>query len=175
MSRRKVLGVWIVVSVVAVLAVTAYLVMAQTAALPQLQLIPTCSGSYTPSGYRITVAAHTTGEICIPHDTPFCLIVGYMGPVTSATATVPCGGATGYVMGSEVNCCVSWVGQNGNGIAALGQTPIGAPSAVTILSVGPAMVQVPSSTSCSDASGYPGHALRIVNNGGSPTVASLTY
>ena len=172
MSRRKVLGVGLVVAVVAVLAVATYLVMGQFDIFGSEQGVPAPDpcGYYTPVGYSVTVAPYSTGYICFPHNTPFRLAVGYMGPVMIGTLSC---GVTGYVMGSEIDCCVSWVGQNGYGTTTTGFENMG--SGTTILTVGPVTVQLGSSIPCSDAAGYPGHNLQIVNSGNYPTVATLIY
>jgi hypothetical protein len=169
MSRRKVLGVGLVVAVVAILAVAAYLVMAQVHVLQLPGGIVFC-GPYTPAGRSTTVGGESTGYICFPHNTPFRLVVGYMGPVMIGLLSC---GATGYVMGSEIDCCVSWVGQNGYGTTTTGFGNMG--SGATVLTVGPVTVQLESSIPCSDAAGYPGHNLQIVNSGNYPTVATLIY
>ena len=179
MSRRKVLGAGIVVAVVAVLAVAAYIVMAQwnTEPLKPLPVSSSCLGSYTPSGYTVTVNPKATAEICFPHNRPFRLVVGYMGPAGGATVAI-CG-ATGYVMASEIQCNVSWVGQNGNGTTTVGCAPMG--SGTTILTVGSATVQLSSSGACSENTplvgtpGYSGHALSVVNSGTSPACVTLMY
>lgn len=176
MSQRKVLGVGIVVAAVAILAAVAYLAMSQTSIMRRFTPVVDCSAeSYTPIGYAITVAPGETGYICFPHDAPFRLVVADMGVVGTGTTTPAftfCL-ATGYVMASEWGCMVSWVGQNGDGTTTVGSGHM--TSGETILTVGGATVRLASSVTCSDASGYPGHNLQIVNGSACLVHATLIY
>jgi hypothetical protein len=147
--------------VFAVLAVVAYVVVAQVSS--------SCSGSYAPSGYSVAINPMDTVEICFPHNTPFRLAVGYL----------EAGGhsATGFVVGSENNCYVSWVGQNGDGTPTVGCDAVG--RGTIVLNVGAVAVGLKSSEECSEmvnlTSSYPGHTLMIGNSGTGQVRVTLMY
>jgi hypothetical protein len=110
-----------------------------------------------------------TAEICFPHNTPFRLALGYLEAGGH--------GATGFVVGSENNCYVSWVGQNGDGTPTVGCDAVG--RGTIVLNVGAVAVGLKSSEECSEmvnlTSSYPGHTLMIGNSGTGQVRVTLMY
>jgi len=164
MSQRKVLGAGIVLALAAILAVVAYIVVAQIPSFPpEWPILGACANNYTPWGLEATVPARKTMQICIPHGVPFRLAVAQI-PVSEAQP-----GATGYITAIENNCCLSWVGQHSDGTATHGCKSMG--QSVVILqissaSAGMAMVTLDSSATCTEPPtgpelGRAGHTITV--------------
>ncbi len=138
MTRKKLLVISL--AGLAALGVVAYVVIAQVI-------------SYTPEGRIITVASGTVAEISFPHWRPFFVVMGELWAASEAT---------GFVMATENDCWISWVGMNGDGTVTKGNAAMG--TGMTILRVG--AVELKLNPRCTHRhplteEGQPGHTLIV--------------
>ena len=165
MPRNRTLKAGLILAAAAAAGLSAYIAIGQIT-LP-------CPGSYAPAGYAVVVGSGSTEEFCFPHNTPFRLVVGF------CAAGTPDESATGFIMASENDCYVSWVGQNGDGTTTAGCDRMG--SGEVALRVGPVYVALKSNLAggCAEMVGldssYPGHSLMIVNPGAGLAYVTLMY
>lgn len=111
MTRKKLLVVGIAGLSLMVLAIVAYIVVAQVT-------------EYAPKGWVITVDPGKTAEIPFPHFIPFRVVMSELWAASEAT---------GFVMAGENDCTISWVGLNGNGTVTKGTAAMS--TGITILTV----------------------------------------
>jgi len=114
MAKKKLLIASLVALSLTVLALVAYIIVAQVTI-----------EQYTPIGWWvIAVNPGQTAEIPFPHFAPFRAV---MSEIWGASE------ATGFVMASENNCWVSWMGLNGDGTVTQGNADMS--TGTTILKV----------------------------------------